>query len=56
MLGIIDRTGIQTMLYLTCTMIHVSSLALLITEYRMLNIEYLWIVVQFKLTILVLGY
>ena len=43
--GIIDRTGAQTMLYLTCTII--SSVTLRITEYLVLKIGYLWIVVQF---------
>ena len=39
--GIIDRTGVQTMLYLTCTMISSVDLA-----YFMLKIGYLWIVVH----------
>ena len=41
---IIDRTGAQTLLYLTCTTI--TSVDLRITEYLLLKIGYLWIVVQ----------
>ena len=45
---IIDRTGAQTMLYLTCTMISSVDLAHYgISEYLMLKIGYLWIAVKF---------
>ena len=42
--GLSLRTGAQTMLCLTCTMI--SSVDLHITEYLVLEVGYLWIVFQ----------
>ena len=44
--GIIDRTGAQTMLYLTCTMI--SSVGLAHYGVSLLKTGYLWIMVQFS--------
>ena len=46
-LAIIDRTGAQTMLYLTCTMISSVNLAHYGVSHA--KIGYLWIVVQYKL-------
>ena len=43
--GIIDRTGAQTMLYLTCTAIFSVDFA----QYRVSVSEYLWNVIQAKL-------
>ena len=44
--GVIDHTGVQPMLYITCTMIPSVDLAHYRTEYLVLKIECLWNVVR----------